>query len=270
MKLFLFSILIFINSIRSFTCSKIIVIFPYPSKSHAILGQALSRELAVRGHDVTFLSIYPLKSEMKNHHDVVITSKEVQDTFQQCLDLAFDGINGMSQLIPWFKISARMQEYIITDPAVQKLIKSDVKYELCIIEILFNESLLGLTQKFGCKVVIMSTIGQIKYINPMLHSPMPASHIPHPYSTLSDKMNFIDRVKNVAWTWTEDLLMHFFHYPLQEAIYEKYFGESSGKFNDVVRNSASLALLNTHVSLNFPQAYLPNMVSSNGFMEIKC
>lgn len=201
---------------------------------------------------------------MKNLRDVVIKSQEVQDTFQQCLDLAFDGINGMNQLIPWFEISARMQEFIIKDTSVQNLITSNEKFELCIIEILFNESLLGLTQKFGCKVIIMSTIGQVKYINPMMHSPMPASHIPHPYSTLSDKMSFTDRMKNVAWTWTEDLLMHFYHYPLQEKLYEKYFGENenSTKFHDVLRNSASLALLNTHISLNFPQAYLPNMVSA--------
>lgn len=241
--------------------SKIVGLFPYPSKSHSILGQSLMKELVMRGHEVSFVSMFPLKLKMKNYHDVVLTSNEIRETFQVGVDMAFDGINGIFQLVDWFKSCARMQELFMSDPAVQLLIKSNEKFDLCIIEMLCNECLLGFSSQFKCKVIIVSTIGQVKYINDMMHNPMPLSHTPHPFSSLSDRMNFWERMKNVFWTQFEDLLIETRHYPLQEAIYEKFFTIEKPSFREALKHSVSLTLLNTHFSLNFPQAYQPNMVS---------
>lgn len=161
----------------------------------------------------------------------------------------------------WFDNIARMQEYTMSDTEVQKLLESSEKFDLCIIEFLFNESLLGFGPHFGCKVIAVSTIGQMKYINDMVHNPMPLSTTPHPFLSLSDKMTFIQRMENVFMTTVENLGFWLYHYPLQEAIYDKYFTSEKPSFYTMLKHSVSLVLLNTHFSLNFPQAYLPNMVS---------
>lgn len=253
----------FFGFMKSIESAKIVGIFPYPSKSHSILGQSLMKELAIKGHEVSFISMYRLDSKMKNYRDIELNSSGILETFQSSMDIAFDGINGITQLTAWFESCAKMQDYVMSDEAMQKLLKSEEKFDLCIIEILCNESLLGFSSQFGCKVIVVSTIGQVKYINNMLHSPMPLSHIPHPFSDLSDRMNLWQRMKNVVWTLIEDILIEFYHFPLQEAVYEKYFSAEKPKFRDAMRSSVSLALLNTHFTLNFPQAYLPNMVSAS-------
>lgn len=49
---------------------KILAIFPAGSKSHLVLGQALLKGLAKRGHDVTMVSPFPLLEPVKNYHDI--------------------------------------------------------------------------------------------------------------------------------------------------------------------------------------------------------
>lgn len=244
-------------------CAKILGVFPYPSRSHSILGQALLTELANRGHDVTYLSPYPFKKPPnENYRDIAITSQGLFDAFQEEVDGYFDdtSVNMIALLKFWFDNVARMQEYTMSDPAVQKLLDSDEKFDICIIEFLMNESLLGFGAQFDCKIVAMSTIGQMKYINDMVHSPMPLSTTPHPFLRFTDRMTFLERMESIYSTAVEDLGCYFYHYPLQNAIYEKYFKKDKPSFKHMLRHSVSLVLLNTHFSLNYPQAYLPNMV----------
>lgn len=78
-----------------------------------------------------------------------------------------------------------------------------------------DEALLGFGAHFGAKIIGMSTLGQIRYVNDMLHNPMPLSIIPHPFLSLSDRMSFTQRVENVVFTLVEDFFLNWFHYPLQ-------------------------------------------------------
>lgn len=245
--------------------AKILGVFPYPSHSHSILGQALFTELAKRGHDVTYVSPYPFKQPpAKNYRDIGIKSPELFAAFQEELDASFEDTNEnvVMMLKYWFDNVARMQEFTLRDEAVQKLLQSDEKFDLCIIEFLMNESIIGFGAHFDCKIVAVSTIGQVKYINDMMHSPMPLSTVPHPFLSFTDRMTFSQRIENIISNAIEDIGYAIYHYPLQEAIYDKYFKTAADKpsFKHMLKHSVSLVLLNTHFSLNYPQAYLPNMV----------
>lgn len=267
MKLLLcLSTLLTINIItHQVDSARILGVFPYPSRSHSILGQALFTELSKRGHDVTYLSPYPFKSSpLMNYRDIGITSQGLFDSFQEELDAYFDDTSAnMIELMKfWYDNIARMQEYTMSDPAVQKLLNSNEKFDICIIEFLMNESLLGFGAQFDCKIIAMSTFGQVRYINDMVHSPMPLSTTPHPFLSFTDQMTFWQRMENVYMTAIEDIAFYIYHYPLQAAIYEKYFKAGKPSFHHMLKHSVSMVLLNTHYSLNYPQAYLPNMVNS--------
>lgn len=47
-------------------CARILGVFPLPGKSHYILGSALMKELAERGHDVTIITPFTEKEKPKN------------------------------------------------------------------------------------------------------------------------------------------------------------------------------------------------------------
>lgn len=58
--------------------AKILGVFPMVSHSHYTLGLSLMKELAFRGHEVTFISPYPQKTPLKNFRDV-----SVEDIIEQ-------------------------------------------------------------------------------------------------------------------------------------------------------------------------------------------
>lgn len=64
--------------ISEVSSSKILVVHTTPSPSHLIVGKALYKELAIRGHDVTVINTFPLDKPLKNYRDIQIPlSKEV-------------------------------------------------------------------------------------------------------------------------------------------------------------------------------------------------
>jgi hypothetical protein len=95
----------------------------------------------------------------------------------------------------------------------------------------------------------------------MIHSPVSLSVTPHPFLNFTDRMTFGQRMENIISTVIEDFGFYIYHFPLQASIYDKYFKADKPLFKHMLKHSVSLVLLNTHYSLNFPQAYLPNMVS---------
>lgn len=59
-------------------CSRILVVYPCPSKSHLVNGKVLFKALAERGHNVTVISNFPLEKPMENYRDIYIPiSKEI-------------------------------------------------------------------------------------------------------------------------------------------------------------------------------------------------
>lgn len=52
---------------------KILCVFPMVSYSHHQIGHTLMKELAKRGHEITFVSPFPEKEPIKNFKTVVLT-----------------------------------------------------------------------------------------------------------------------------------------------------------------------------------------------------
>lgn len=68
--------------------SKILVVHTSPSPSHLIVGKALYTELAIRGHDVTVVSCFPLEKPLKNYREIHIpVSKEVNGMYMKKLSI---------------------------------------------------------------------------------------------------------------------------------------------------------------------------------------
>jgi len=57
--------------------SKILMVFPSPSRSHLVIGSALMKGLAERGHNVTVVSSFPLEKPMKNYRDIIVPQSDL-------------------------------------------------------------------------------------------------------------------------------------------------------------------------------------------------
>lgn len=74
-------IFLLISCAQQCQSAKILIMYPSPSKSHLVIGQAVSKELARRGHKVTVVSSYPLDKQIDNYRDIFI---EPTENFQDC------------------------------------------------------------------------------------------------------------------------------------------------------------------------------------------
>ena len=128
--------------------ARILGVFPYPSKSHAILGQPLFVELAKRGHEVVFISPFPLKNQPKGYKDIAVTSKALFESYDKEMNKMFDVIdqNPFTLFKEMYENTAETVEYILNDEAVQELLNSKTeKFDLVFLDTLMDEALLGLS-----------------------------------------------------------------------------------------------------------------------------
>ena len=79
----------------------------------------------------------------------------------------------------------------------------------------------------------------------------------------TDHMSLMERIINLAFVSFERLFLDLYYLPRQSALYEKYFPHLQRDMN-TVRKSASIVLLNSHVSLGYPRPYMPNQIEVGG------
>ena len=70
--------------------ARILGVFPIPSKSHALLGQPIFVELAKRGHEVVFISPFPMENPPKGYRDIALTEKEMFEIYDRNMQQTFE------------------------------------------------------------------------------------------------------------------------------------------------------------------------------------
>lgn len=63
-------ILLCLSLLHSVCSLRILGLFPHLGKSHFDVFEPLLKELAIKGHNVTVVSHFPLKTPLKNYEDI--------------------------------------------------------------------------------------------------------------------------------------------------------------------------------------------------------
>ncbi|XP_068587124.1 UDP glucuronosyltransferase 5 family, polypeptide C1 [Cebidichthys violaceus] len=97
----------------------------------------------------------------------------------------------------------------------------------------------------------------------MAIAPSPLSYIPLTGSGLSDKMTFIQRVKNHLFSLIWQTQDGFFIYPQYQAVCDQFFGPEV-RYIDLLQG-ADLWLMRVDFVFEFPRPTMPNVVYMGGF-----
>ncbi|XP_053677533.1 UDP-glycosyltransferase UGT5-like [Anopheles nili] len=244
--------------------AKILGIFPTSSRSHYIVGSALMKELARRGHEVTVISPFPQKKPLKNYRDIDVTGADeaVKDLVPNLLDMANQGI--WESITLTYKFGQMLANITLQHPNVGKLIASNEKFDLVVMENFLNDAHLGFAHHFKAPCVALSTFGASRWTNDMVGTPSPISYVPHPFLSFTDRMSFVQRIGNTLMNVMDMVLGQLLDYPVQSAMYEEAFPDPKPTLEQLRRSSVSLVLLNNHFSLSYPRPYVPNMIEVGG------
>lgn len=197
--------------------SRILFLFPTPSKSHLMVVQGLSTTLAQRGHDVTVISPFPLVKPMKNYRDIKSPISGENDELKK--DMVKNPNQSKFKAVPKFLIVVNdMSRQMMNMPEYKKIMKEE-KFDLVIVGAFFNEYLLGVGDHFKCPTMMLSVAGAFTVTKLLVANPLGVSAVPHMINGAPRRMNFVDRTKNILFT-TLDLAFSWYFYYNQKQIYE--------------------------------------------------
>lgn len=212
MKLLFF---IFLLIIRNTISSRILFIWTFPAKSHVIIAQGLSTVLAEKGHNVTFVSAFPLSEPVANHREIQLP---IDETLTEIIE---EIVKNPKRFFLWslpklLKILVNSAQNLLDMPEFKKLM-SDEKFDLVIVGI-SDKYLLGVADHFKCPSIVFGISHPGTVLNILIGNPMEIHAVPHFYTT-SKKMQFCDRLKNFVW-YSLDLLWNAFSQSQQKKIYK--------------------------------------------------
>ncbi|XP_044729433.1 UDP-glycosyltransferase UGT5-like [Chrysoperla carnea] len=250
-------------------CAKILGLFPSPSKSHIILGQALFKSLANHGHNVTFVSPYSLEKTPPNYRELIM-KEFMENWFIRLAGMKKAGqswfrteVNPFANLLVTYGFGDLITKDAMEDGVIKDLIKSNEKYDIVISEVFMNDVFLAFADHFDAHAIAFSTVGATTWTNDLVGNPSSYSVTPNIFLRYTDHMTFIERLMNTLIHVWQELIHNFSHLPEQERIRQKYLPHT--KPLSAVLNNVSLVFLNSHPSLSIARPLVPNMIEIAGF-----
>lgn len=178
MEKYLISVVLIIFCLNFVNTTKILIAHSSPSRSHVITVQALAKALVERGHDVTYITSFPLNKKLENYREIKIEFDEdamdfVKDSIKK--PGAFSGSSSMFK-IP--KILSKIGNDTLQSQDVQKLMK-DENFDLVIVGYFFSEYFLGLGDHFKCPTILISPHGMMSPLALIMGNPLGVPASPH-------------------------------------------------------------------------------------------
>lgn len=211
-------ILILLTLLGVASSSRILFLYPTPSKSHMIVAHSLSTTLAERGHDVTVLTAYPLDKKIQNHREIVVPFDDKD--FKDMTKLLVENPNTfiLKTLPKALDMTFGLARDAVEVPEFQKIVREE-KFDLVIIGMFFNHFLLGYGEVFNCPTAMLSVLGSLSATNLLTGNPLSVNAVPSLFISDLKEMNFFDRVKNFLIHGLDLAVLEFMNYKMKK-VYE--------------------------------------------------
>lgn len=247
--------------------AKILFYFGVSTYSHRIIAWPLVETLAARGHEVSFLSPFPIKKPHPNVTDLVpeVLHDLFISHFGQDSDLIRDRFTGNRQAVWNFIPFLGLQscQVLLESSKWQKWI-SENSFDLVVIDAMYGECGLGLAYKFKARVIYFKTNTLYPWEFDMLGLPLETSWIPDVQYDYKQNMDFWTRVKNTI----HPIYNHWYHIWVYHPPLEKVMREGL-KLPEMpsiqeLQGRISVVLMNAHYSTDYARSIPPMIVPIAG------
>ncbi|XP_068961455.1 UDP-glucuronosyltransferase 2B31-like isoform X3 [Petaurus breviceps papuanus] len=253
------------------SCGKILV---WPTEySHWINMKTILDELAQRGHEVTVLTstasilVDPSKPSPLNFevYPVPLTKEDFLSYFDQRIE---QYVCELPRLSPWecaTKMQAVFFEYsnvikqlcesVVLNKKLVKTLK-EARYDVIVSDALapcgeLIAEVLGVPTVYTLRFTLGNTYE--KYCGGL---PSPPSYVPVVLTELTDKMTFLERVKNMCFFLYFDFWFESFDVKCWNRFYRDVLGRPTTLCETM--GKAEMWLIRTYWDFEFPRPYLPN------------
>ncbi|XP_028025330.1 UDP-glucuronosyltransferase 2B2-like [Bombyx mandarina] len=251
---------------------KILLVFPYVSKSHAILGEGYVRNLLKAGHELTYITPYP-KDPAPNLRVIQIAQHALEEkmnstfTIEKLMHKTHAGME-MFKLVKSFINTAN--DTVSNTEVQQLMLDPQTHFDVVIAEWMVTEIFSGFGKIFNCPFIWSSSMEAHSLILRLI------DEIPHPaYSSntlglFEPPYNFFQRAINTLMEIGLKVAK-WFSISIEEHIYKEGFAaafKARGLVQpslEELRYSAALVLGNSHVSSGAPLTLPQNYKAIGGY-----
>ncbi|XP_065219662.1 uncharacterized protein LOC135845126 [Planococcus citri] len=246
-------------------CANILGVFPLKLKSHYIIYQSVTKELARRGHNVTVINPFPTNKSEKNFTDIDIT--ECSNFPEEGFTLNDEDIsrNPFLQVYSLLSSGVELMEQMFRCEKLKKFLKTNDSYDLVITEVFHGDVTLGFVNRFQAYHIAFCLNSMFPWAADRMGNPNNPSYIPYPNTNAEFNRShptFYQRLYNtLCYLFTE---MVYFYYSFGvEDVAKQVFGADTPGLNEIAKNT-SLMLLFSHFSFNVPRPLVPGVVEIAG------
>ncbi|PSN46987.1 hypothetical protein C0J52_17341 [Blattella germanica] len=253
---------IILSSVDRTTCYKILGLVHLNSMSHFVMQEALYKGLAAKGHEVYVVSHFPQKESIPNYTDISLKGSlpDLVNNFT-IESLRNFGIINLCKYI-WYTL-ADMCDTALGHPSFQKLLYSNITFDLIVTEIVGPDCFLFLSRIFKAPVISVTTSVAFPWGNDRFGNPDNPSYIPNYFVPFTHQMSFKERVINTVILATAKLGNYYIGEANMEKVLKKHFGNTFPPLSEQKKDT-SLVLVNSHFSLNFPRPSVPAFIEVGG------
>ncbi|XP_073959685.1 UDP-glucosyltransferase 2-like [Choristoneura fumiferana] len=249
-------ILIFFVAICSVEAYKVLLVYPMPLRSLNSLGVGFVRHLLEAGHEVTFITAFPLKENLpKNYREIDVSSnaQAFMDSYDVGMNIAFVIENPqLVNDIRYLQDSAyKVAKYTFDNIDVQTLLNDPKEhFDVVIVDLYETELYAAFAAVFNCPMIWSYSIGPhwmtLRLIDEITNPAFAGDYL----SADIPPFDFYQRLNKlwlqIQWSyikWAETM-------PKEKAVYKRIFeplfesrGQSLPNYDDILYN-ASLVLAN--------------------------
>ncbi|CAH6789084.1 Ugt8a [Phodopus roborovskii] len=245
--------------------AKIIIVPPIMFESHLYIFKTLASALHERGHHTVFLLSEGRDIAPSNHYSLQrypgIFNSTTSDAFLQSkMRNIFSGRLTAVELVDILDHYTKNCDMMVGNQALIQGLKKE-KFDLLLVD---PNDMCGfvIAHLLGVKYAVFSTG---LWYPAEVGAPAPLAYVPEFNSLLTDRMNFLERMKNTGVYLISRIGVSFLVLPKYERIMQKYNLLPAKSMYDLVHGS-SLWMLCTDVALEFPRPTLPNVVYVGGIL----
>ena len=264
MKCEIVLILFIVNTFHCVEPARILSVFAHIGKSHFDVFEPYLEQLALRGHEVVSISHFPRKQPLQNFRDIDLRGTFVINNTVDIIDLNllqdFGNVESLLMLSYWGELAC---EGTFQHPEVQKLLHSDIKFDLLVTEMFNTDCFLSLAHKFKIPVITFSTCVFMPWHPDRIGEPDNPSYIPIQFVKSSCRMDFSERLLNTFWQVFHKIGSYYLMNIRAHKVASKYFDDSLPPLSELARNT-SLVFSNNHFSVNGPRPHVPGVIEIGG------
>ncbi|XP_013116686.2 UDP-glycosyltransferase UGT4 isoform X1 [Stomoxys calcitrans] len=251
------------------TCSEganILAFLPSSSPSHLVSQMAVVKEMAQRNHNVTVVSVLPLKSEWlhpsityikldRGHFDMYLAMKAITN-----FNLA-----RIWDLMKFYEDTTLSLADCLEDPQMLELRNNNGNnFDLILYGYIFGDFFFGLGEHFDCPVALLWSNVPLGYVMRLIGNPYEISYsIVSMLNLATHPTGFRFRLNNVL-TLVVDFVTTAVREYMERSIYEKHFPSDRYASYEKAKERVTMVLFSHHFSEKPVRPLVPGLIEIGG------